>query len=886
MRGRTENTGAAGARRQAGELLAVEAIDRTGLLIRSDGGLVRIVQVTPPNPLVLGADERERIADGYCQLISRLRPAQSVQFYVQATPVRLHELIATARAQVAFFAGEPPVNASQARDRLALSRWRLWAAMQESLEMHASEQAAVQVTHYLVCPHLPLRRGVKGMFDRFRVQTGRFRAPLARSLSAHRRVCRESLASVEALRGELEALGLATRMCNGEEVARLLWSRFNPSVAERTMPRQTEILGELDRPVDQEQAREAARRLRELIAASAVDFRGSPHHVEVDRDIEQTICTSGAADATRMGWLMGAMMTREPFTLSVHVRSLDRGRERRRLKMSYRRTFSVNRGAESRGRVPDFDRYQQEREQQHLLTEMAGHERAGIYEVSIYQTVRVKGPEPDRAALAEAIDYCAEQIHSSSDAPVNRGAFQQRQLWPAGLPLGDDGARRRCRYATRNAGDCVPLIGTGCGSPTGIPFAFSNPGRTLELLDPYDRAHNNSTLLICGESGSGKTTTANKIIAGCTAYGARRVWVIDRSGHYETLTRLIDGARQLQIGSDSSPFAINPWDVPDAAGISREKVSFLIALHATMMGRDGLDALERSQLGAAIREVYARAVRDGICPRESILREVLLARCQAEHADGAVEVAATLRSLAERLGEFCDEGAYAYLLDRETSVPADSPLVVFDTRSCPEAVIGPVMFAIVEYVQRQITSLRQQTPPPAGTDGPLFPAMAVLLIEECWHLLSSRDGGRYVNDLARRARHLGLFLMVVSQLLSDFSGEHGLALLRNCSQMMMLKLPASEAQFAEQTLGLSAESGAILRRLKTVKGSHAELYWINGTRGQGRVTLRLGPIEYWCYTSEPLQDVPAREQMLACHDGEAWQAIDRLAHPDGHEERS
>ena len=35
--------------KQAGELLAVEAIDRTGMVITSEGALVRIINVTPPN---------------------------------------------------------------------------------------------------------------------------------------------------------------------------------------------------------------------------------------------------------------------------------------------------------------------------------------------------------------------------------------------------------------------------------------------------------------------------------------------------------------------------------------------------------------------------------------------------------------------------------------------------------------------------------------------------------------------------------------------------------------------------------------------------------------------------------------------------------------------
>jgi len=48
------------------------------------------------------------------------------------------------------------------------------------------------------------------------------------------------------------------------------------------------------------------------------------------------------------------------------------------------------------------------------------------------------------------------------------------------------------------------LAGTSCGSPVGVPFAFSSPGRNLELLNPTDRVHDNQSLVIVGKSGAGR----------------------------------------------------------------------------------------------------------------------------------------------------------------------------------------------------------------------------------------------------------------------------------------------------------------------------------------------------------------------------------------------
>lgn len=865
---------------EVGDLLNIEAVDRTGLVITSEGALVRIVEVTPPNPLILSDTDRQRTAAAFCHLVARLRPGQTLQFYVEARPINLAEILAEARREVREWAGEPPVKGQPIEDSLARSRWRLYGAMEDSLRRHADHQAAVQTTAYVVVPYLPHQRAARAALSHLRSRKRLPSDSLKRDLQAHRRAVRESLAHADAMRQELDALSLPTHLLNGEEVVSLLWSRFNPTQADAGRGRaaaRTEILGELDAPVDLEEAQRAATNLRSVIAGSGIDFEASRHYAEIDRDLEQTIYASTTADNTYMGWLLGAMLTRAPFTMSMYVHALDRRAERSRIKRSWKTTFALNRTSAQKGRPLDPDRWQKEGEHEQLLAEMAGHERANIYEVSVYQSLRARGPKPDVASLAESVDWCAEQIESSSDCRVNRGEFQQRELWESTLPLGRDVAGRTRKYATRNVGDTVPLLGTRCGSPTGIPFAFSDPGRNLERINPFDRAHKNGTLVIAGQSGTGKTVAANKLTARCIAHGAR-AFVLDRAGHYRTLVDLVDGASHIDIGADDSHWAINPWDVPDTANVSLEKISFLVSLHGVMTGDEGLTTLERSHLGAAIRAVYARAAVTDETPRESMLREQLLRRASEERDAGAADIAVTLRNLADRLGEFCGDGSYAYLLDRETNVSIDSALVVFDTMRCPEVVLQPVMFSIIEYVTRAIERHRNAYRDTASLpNAPLFAGKSLLLIDEGWHLVGRRETGEYANDLARRARHLGLFLIVMSQHLSDFGSEYGLALLANSTMQLLFAQPETELPFIHQALGLSAEQTALIGRLKTVKGSHSQAFWINGTRGRSQVSLRLGPVEYWAYTSDPIKDVPIRDAKIVEHDGDVWAALAELA---------
>lgn len=866
--------------RQAGDLLAVEAIDPSGLIVTSEGALVRIVNVTPRNPLILSPQDRDQAAADFCHLAGRLRPGQTLQYYVQARPINLEELLAASRREVEAWAGPPPTTDGAAPDARARDRWRLYGAMEQSIRLHADDQAAVEFDTYVVIPYVPEAPATaRAILDRVRPRRVKLQiGDLERDAGAHQRLLRRAFGHVEAVRSDLDAMDLTNRLLGGEEVLDLLHGRFNPTTADRGgRPPRRGLLDELGRPRAAGDARAAARRLRAQLAGSAIDFAADSRHACIDRDVEQTIYAATTADATYFGWLMLAMMTcRQPFSLSVFVHALDRGAERRRLKMSYRRTFAVNRQAEAKGRVPDFDRYSAENEHEQLLAEMSGHERASVFRLSIYQSIRVRGPEPDLARLSEAVGQASEQIASASDTRVDNGRYQQAELWRSTLPLGRDVAARTRKYATRNVGDSTPLLGVAVGSPTGIPFAYTEPGRTLEKFNPYDRSHANHLCLVTGRSGAGKTMLCNTLLARALAHGARG-FVIDRAGHYRVLTRLIDGAQHIDIGADDSEFHLNPWDVDQIEQVSREKVAFLLGLHQTMID-EGLTTLERAQLGAAIRSVYERAAAYGLVPRESLLKDELEHRAAAEQAEGSAELAFTLRNLAERLAEFCGNGAYAHIADEASTHVPDSPLLVFDTRRCPDAVLKPVIFTVLEFITRSVERHREEHRDLAAQpDAPMFAGRSIMLGDEFWSVVANPALGGYANDLARRSRHLGLTMLIATQQLSDFDNEYGLSLLRNSTLQVFLSQHREELGFVQRALGLSDAEVNLISRLKTVKGAYSQAFWVNGTRGRGQVSLRVGPLEMWAFTSDPVQDVPLREQKIAEHGGDVWRAIADLA---------
>ena len=414
-----------------GELLAVEALDRSGAAGHQRGGAGALPARDPQEP---AGDGRHRTGAG----VARVRAAGGARGGGPVAAVLCRGGPGQARRAAR---AQPPRRrprrwarsnnraSAELRDRGQALR-RLHDALEESLELHADEQAAVELGYYVVVPFVPDQGRRVDWRELIPGRRGRLpSAPLARTLESHRRLVRESLRLTDAIRADLEALDLSTRLLSGPEVADLLWRRFNPTSADRTPERRPgagesrlEVLGELDAARDAREAAQAARALRELVAASAHTADGQ-RQLRIDRDLEQTLYVATPPDATYFGWLLEAMEVSRPFALCVHVHALDRLRERARHKARHRRLFGVNRGAELRGpRRRLRDARPRRRGRRAAQGADRGRARRGLRAVDLPVDPRTR-PRPRPGA--------ARRGGRTSLAPADRRLRRARQPGPA-----------------------------------------------------------------------------------------------------------------------------------------------------------------------------------------------------------------------------------------------------------------------------------------------------------------------------------------------------------------------------------------------------------------------------------------------------------------------
>ena len=204
------------AKGSAAELLGVEAIGADGLLVRDDGVLVRYLEVSPVNPLVIEPAQAERISAAFAHVAARLPDGQSLQLYVDARPLELEELLAVQmhRSEQAAGAAQDSGEHDRARAIRALG-----IAHERSIRHGAETVHPLRLRYLVVCPWRP---GARPPIAGWRREGHQAQAV------AHERAARDSLRHAEGIRGDLEAAAIAARPLDGLEVLDLLAERFDP----------------------------------------------------------------------------------------------------------------------------------------------------------------------------------------------------------------------------------------------------------------------------------------------------------------------------------------------------------------------------------------------------------------------------------------------------------------------------------------------------------------------------------------------------------------------------------------------------------------------------------------------------------------------------------
>jgi hypothetical protein len=108
----------------------------------------------------------------------------------------------------------------------------------------------------------------------------------------------------------------------------------------------------------------------------------------------------------------------------------------------------------------------------------------------------------------------------------------------------------------------------------------------------------------------------------------------------------------------------------------------------------------------------------------------------------------------------------------------------------------------------------------------------------------------------------------VSRLRSNQAGLRG-----DSTMQPFLRQSPDDLAYLREALKLTDAEAAQGRASEDRERRAAPAYLINGTRGRGTVSVRLGPRAYWICTSDPIADVPNRANARAAGE-DPWRALD------------
>jgi hypothetical protein len=872
------------------DLIDIAALEPDGLMVTTDGTYVRVIDCEfVPNPITADPSQIATIEAGWASLFAAIPDHQGLVLYAQTDPIPIDDAMAedddrVGRAVADDLAADPP------RTDLARTRRRFLQAQHQSVSTAAhGEQPAVQARYWVAVPWRP----EVAISERFKRACSPPKPEHRTSWQAHERAARDSLHYTEQIAGLLAGLGIDAHFPGPVETLAVLWERLHP--AARSLPDNDELHRVAQIVQAPTPAAAAAHRQRildaitsgpEPVGISATDRRFLAH---ADGTLEETMHLGTVPQETSPWWLAHLLQIPLPCTVAVHITVGDRSRTRTAQRRRWARLRAAISYKERRGQLVGSDEEDALDEAQLLDRELRSTVAATVYDVATYVSFRQL--DGDHIALAERLRTIARAFESLTDARVLRGAFLNVQAYPCTLPIGVDGLRATRRYAQRNIAHCSPLVTAACGCPQGLILGFSDPGGTLERLDPYDPRFQTYLTLIVGRGGGGKTVMANALLARAIAQGMRG-FIIDRSsiaagdgdqraqGHYDPLLSLVPGSAKVHVGTGSQD-VICPWDVADCARVDPAKIEFLLAFHALLIGNLAgeerqLTADEEGPLTTAIAAVYARCATTGERPCETLLAQELERLAELARSHG--NVAATIWALIARLAPYIENGPLAHIADWPTTVEPDRPLTLFDIAGAPNRLIGALILTIVDHIEYAIGQTRSRYVRGEVADSGHFTGEAFLLIEEGWKVTESKAAGAWLNEYARRSRHWRLWLIFVTQLLKDLDNEQGRALMENSSIRLLFKNNRRDLQFGRDPLGLTDTDIDAITALQTVPGEYSTVY-LQSPRGRGQVRSILGPLEYWICSNHPKHDQPARHAALSDAAGDPWKALRLLCTP-------
>jgi hypothetical protein len=526
-------------------------------------------------------------------------------------------------------------------------------------------------------------------------------------------------------------------------------------------------------------------RLSDLIAPTAVTLLHDAVEVTVrgERRYQRYYEIIGFAAELECGWEEELISLGLPMIVAKRSESINSDIMLRQLRSQLVKLES-QRLADQKTRQQENVKHKVEAEQIRAVMDALARKEFTIFAVQMIIGIHAGSHE----RLEQRANYLLSHLRTMQ-LHVRALARRHDLAWQACLPADITCLDRFTNLPSDVLATCMNWSTGTVGTPTGAYIGTTGSGfaRRPVYFNPWDEHKRlpNPHVVICGESGMGKSWLAKTLIMGLLCARIADAVVLDRDGDYDAIHEYLRGESQRFNLAGTCP--LNLLDIPygpadvnldDPIDLIAEFIENHLLIGLALLYGEALSKSQEAFLTHAARKAYASK---GITMEAIRSDPTTLLREPPVFADliaAMKEVPASSESL--RLGLLERFEQVAYLFPSQSSVEITCPLTIFNISSLDEKWY-PLMIYVVQNFLSRHRALRRDD------------RYLAYVVEEASYMLKHPAGRRYLESGSRGFRKLGIAQFTLSQHPADFL-EEGRVIIANSGTCFFLGMQRHTAQ--------------------------------------------------------------------------------------------
>lgn len=558
----------------------------------------------------------------------------------------------------------------------------------------------------------------------------------------------------------------------------------------------------------------------EFFAPRWIDYRYPKYLVIDDKFYTFGYITSdGYISNVACGWLASFINACEGIDVDVFIRKVPKNKIRdtiaRRITMNDAKaadTNALSAGATQTQNAIESGLY--------LLQGLDADE--DFYYVSVLITVCADSLKILNSRFNELV-----QMATSMNLKIQRTNYQMEEAFESSLPICHLDAnlekKSRRNVLTSGAAAFYPFVSFELQDDDGIMIGVNSTSNSMVAVNIFDtNKHTNANVTICGQSGFGKTFTA-QLFALRIRLQQRQVFIITPAkgrDDYLLACNAVEG--QFVSMGPGSQYHINIMDVriPDSSGLDE--------LGAVTKDRSAL-----AQKVQSLHTFFSLVVRDLKQEEEQLLDGYIYQtyadyditddnRSLFEPGTKKYKKMPVLGDLYEKIKDVPDLRRVANIMmpmvfgslssyNKRTNVDLDNLYIVFDMDGLKGSALVLNMFIVLDYVWSKIKENRLMR--------------KALFIDEAWLLIGEESNemtADYVQEIFKTIRAYGGAAFIMTQQLSDFytlkNGSYGNAIFGNCDTKIFLRTDRKQIAYLRDIMPVTADEADKIQKLERGNG--------------------------------------------------------------------